>query len=195
MTGLTEPGGTVWLSVSSNPARKYPHTWEMVEVPGIGLVGVNTMHPNRIVESAIHSSLIPELAGYGTCRREVKYGCNSRIDLLLQDWARPPCYVEIKNVHLFRQPGLAEFPDCVTERGARHLREMALMVAAGHRAAMVYLIQSDYPQRFALAAGLDPDYVKEFRQARKAGVEAYAYCCKLTCEEIVLYRAVPLEDP
>ena len=195
MTGLTTPGRTVWLSVSANPARKYPHTWEMVEVEGLGLVGVNTGHPNRIVEDALAAGLIPELAGYATCRREVKYGSNSRIDLRLEDGGRPACYVEIKNVHLFRQSGLAEFPDCVTERGAKHLREMARMVQHGHRAAMVYLIQSGYPERFALAGDLDPDYVRDFRHARNTGVEAYAYCCKLTPEEIVLHRAVPLEDP
>jgi sugar fermentation stimulation protein A len=195
MTGLTKPGGTVWLSTSTNPARKYPHTWEMVEVTGIGLVGINTAHPNRIVADAIEAAAIPELTGYTSCRREVRYGNNSRIDLLLEGAGRPSCYIEIKNVHLFRENGLAEFPDCVTARGAKHLRELAQMAAAGHRTAMVYLVQSDYPTRFALAGDLDPDYVREFTAARKAGVEAYAFSCKLTLGGIVLDRAVPVEDP
>ncbi len=194
MTGLTTPGSSVWLSVSSNPARKYAHTWELVEVPELGLVGINTGLPNRIVEEAITAGRIPELGGYATMRREVKYGEHSRIDLLLENGGNR-CYVEVKNVHLFRQPGLAEFPDCVTERGARHLRELAIVASQGHRAVMVYLVQAAYPARFTLAADLDPHYVRDFRLARKAGVEAYAFACETSPQEITLTRAVPVEDP
>lgn len=195
MLGLNEPGSTVWLSRSDNPARKYPHTWEMVDVAGKGLVGVNTGLPNRIVSEAIAAGLVPGLAGYGRQRREVKYGRNSRIDILLEDDGRPPCYVEVKNTHLFRRPGLVEFPDCVTERGTKHLHELADMTRQGARAAMMYLVQADFPDACALAADLDPNYVKAFMTERKAGVEAFALCCKVTTGEITACRTIPVLDP
>ena len=144
MIGLTEPGSEVWLSANTNPKAKLDWRWELVRV-GDGLVGVNTAHPNRLVEEAIGRQAIPELDGYGSCRREVRYGQNSRIDLLLEDESRPPCYLEIKNVNLKRAlPGretAAEFPDAVTKRGAKHLVELSDMVADGARAVMFYLVQ------------------------------------------------------
>lgn len=194
MLVLNEPGSTVWLSRSDSPTRKYAHTWELVEIPGKGLVGVNTGLPNRIVAEAIRGGLLPDLAGYGSLRHEVKYGRNSRIDMLLQGGG-PDCYVEVKNTHLFRTPGLVEFPDCVTERGRKHLDELAAMTRAGHRAAMVYLVQADFPQACSLAADLDPAYVKAFVTARNAGVEAFALCCKVTTTEITAVRAIPVLDP
>ena len=121
MTGLDRPLSRVWLSDSGNPLRKYPCTWELVETDlgsGAELVGINTGQPHQLVAEAIESGLIPELSGYPSVRREVKYGQNSRIDFLLDDPARTPCYLEIKNVHLVRKPHLAEFPDCVTKRGS-----------------------------------------------------------------------------
>ena len=144
MLGLTAPGSRVWLSRSDSQTRKYAHTWEMVEADlghGPALVGINTGHPNKLVAEAIASSRIKTLTGYQTLRREVRYGEASRIDILLEDARKGRCYVEVKNVHLMRQAGLAEFPDCVTERGAKHLRELAAMAAEGHRSVMVFLIQ------------------------------------------------------
>jgi sugar fermentation stimulation protein A len=195
MLGLSAPGATVWLSESDSPSRKYRHTWEMVEADlgrGPCLVGINTGHPNRIVAEAVAAGAIPELAGYASLRREVRYGLNSRIDILLDDAKRGLAYVEIKNVHLSRKAGLAEFPDSVTERGAKHLRELSEMVRQGHRAVMVYLIQRGDAEAFDFAADIDSAYAAAFAEARAAGVEALAYRCTLSPEEIRLDGAVPL---
>jgi sugar fermentation stimulation protein A len=195
MIGLAPPGAPVWLSVSRNPKRKLTHSWELVEVDlgaGPELVGINTSHPNAIAGEAIAAGLIPELAGYPVIRREVKYGRNSRIDILLEGPDRPPCYVEIKNVHLMRQPGLAEFPDAVTKRGAKHLGELADMVADGARAVMLYLIQIGSTGRFGLARDIDQAYGAAFDAASAAGVEAIAWRCRLTREAIEAVGPVPV---
>jgi sugar fermentation stimulation protein A len=193
MLGLTSPGARVWLSTSDTPTRKYPHTWEMVEADlgaGPSLVGINTGHPNRLVAEAIAARRIRKLSGYSSLRREVKYGAASRIDILLEDAKKGRCYVEIKNVHLMRTAGLAEFPDCVTARGVKHLRELSQMVAEGHRAVMLFLIQRGDAKRFALARDLDPGYAEAFRLAAAAGVEAMAFACRMSPEEIALDKAV-----
>ncbi len=195
MTGLAAPGVRVWLSKSANPARKLPFSWELVEVDlgsGQELVGVNTAHPNPLVEAAIAAGTIAELAGYDTLRREVKYGRNSRVDFLLEDRGRPPCYVEVKNVHLMRGKGLAEFPDSVTARGARHLDDLSAMAAQGCRAVMVFLVQIGSADRFALARDIDSHYGIAFDRARKAGVEAIAYRCAISETEITVASAVPV---
>lgn len=195
MLGLTSPGSTVWLSESASKTRKYAHTWEMVEADlghGSTLVGINTGLPNRIVSDAITAGMIPELAGYATLRREVKYGAASRIDILLEDPKRGRCYVEVKNVHLSRRHGLAEFPDCKTERGVKHLAELSDMVRQGHRSVMLYLIQRNDADRFAFATDLDPAYAAAFARAAAAGVGALAYRCRLSPSEILLDAAVPI---
>ncbi len=193
MLGLTAPGATVWLSRSDSPTRKYPHTWELVEADlgeGPALVGISTGHPNKLVAEAIEARRIKPLAGYASLRREVKYGVASRIDILLEDAKKGRCYVEIKNVHLMRHAGLAEFPDCVTARGVKHLRELGQMVAEGHRAVMLFLIQRTDATRFKLAGDLDPAYLEAFGQAMSAGVEAMAYSCRLSPEEIALDKPI-----
>ncbi|MGQ0673090.1 MAG: DNA/RNA nuclease SfsA [Hyphomicrobium sp.] len=195
MLGLTAPGSIVWLSESDSPTRKHRHTWELIEADlgqGPTLVGINTQHPNRIVEDALKGGRIEGLAGYAGLRREVKYGLNSRIDLLLEDAAKGLCYVEVKNVHLSRKAGLAEFPDSVTERGVKHLAELSSMVAQGHRAVMVYLIQRADIRRFGLAADIDPAYAAAYAEAKAAGVEMLAFRCRLTPEEIALDSDVPI---
>jgi len=197
MLGLNAPGARVWLSKSDNPSRKLAHSWELIEVDfggGLELVGINTGHPNAIVAEAIAAGRIPELAGYATARREVRYGKASRVDFLLASPDRPPCYVEIKNVHMMRRPGLAEFPDAVTKRGAKHLAELSDMVATGARAVMLYLVQIGSAERFALARDIDPAYGRAFVAALAAGVEAIAYRCRITCGGIELAEPVSLAD-
>ncbi len=191
MMGVAPEGARVWLRDSQNPKRKHRFTWELVEVDG-GLSGINTANPNTLAEEAVRAGVIPELTGYASLRREVKYGENSRIDLLLEDPERPPAYVEVKNVHLRRDRSLAEFPDCVTSRGAKHLRELADQVALGHRAVMLFVIQRTDCDAFALASDLDPAYASAFALARAAGVEALAYTCAITPEGIDVNRPVPI---
>jgi sugar fermentation stimulation protein A len=195
MTGLAAPGARVWLSKSDSKARKLAYSWELVEVDfgaGAELVGVNTAHPNPIAAAAIAAGAIPELAGYASLRREVRYGRNSRIDILLEDSSRPACYVEVKNVHLMRETGLAEFPDCVTARGAKHLDELAGVVAAGGRAMMLFLVQIGSAARLRLARDIDPAYGAAFDRARAAGVEAIAWRCRISHEAILLEGPVPV---
>jgi sugar fermentation stimulation protein A len=196
MLGLDAPGSEIWLSRSSNPARKLPLTWELIRV-GDHLVGINTGHPNRLVAEAIAAGQIPELAGYAGQRREVAYGRNSRIDILLEAPAndssgRPPCYVEVKNVHL-RRATAAEFPDSVTARGAKHLDEMGTMVEAGARAVMVYLVQRGDCDRFKIAGDIDPAYARALDRARERGVEAVCHACVVTTEGIEVAGPQPLD--
>jgi sugar fermentation stimulation protein A len=196
MMGLKNPGQVVWLSTSESPTRKYKHIWEMVEHDlgkGATLVGVNTSHPNAIVAEAIAGGKIKTLAGYATLERERKYGKNSRIDILLSDTQRPLTYVEIKNVHMSRKAGLAEFPDSVTERGAKHLGELSDMVREGHRAVMIFLIQRADVTALSLARDVDAAYGEAFDKAAAAGVEMLAVRCKLSAGGIVVDKLVPIK--
>jgi sugar fermentation stimulation protein A len=195
MTGLNAPGLRVWLSRSGDPKRKLAHTLELVEADG-GLVGLHTGRPNAIAAEAIAAGVIPELAGYATLRREVRYGTASRVDLLLEDPMRGLCYVEVKNVHLRRadgpNPGAAEFPDSVTARGARHLEELSAMVAVGHRAVMLFCVQRMDCDRLVAAADIDPRYAAGLARAVAAGVEALAWDCAVTLQGIALRRPMPV---
>ena len=190
MMGLKEPGLRVWLSESTNPKRKLKYSWELLEVDG-GLVGINTNHPNGIVYDAIKLNKINELTGYSNSKREVKYGKNSRIDILLEE-GNSSCYVEVKNVHLKRNGALAEFPDSVTARGAKHLQELGDMVEAGHRAVMFYLVQRTDCSAFALADDIDPTYADAFKTARERGVEMLCYGCDITLDSITVSKPIPI---
>lgn len=193
MMGLNAPGSEVWLSPARSPGRKLPYTLELVRAGS--LVGVNTGRPNTLAEEAIRAGRIPELTGYEAIRREVPYGKNSRIDILLEGGGRPPCLVEVKNVHLRRgRETAAEFPDCVTARGAKHLVELQDMVADGRRAVMLYVVQREDCARFRLAADLDPAYAAAFTVARAAGVEALCYSCKVGLEAIELAGPLPIDE-
>jgi sugar fermentation stimulation protein A len=189
MLGLSDPGSEVWLSPAPD-GRKLPFGWELVRVDDF-LVGINTAWPNRLAAEALAAGRIEPLRGYGTSRREVRYGENSRIDLLLESPGRPPCYVEVKNVHLKRQGG-AEFPDCVTKRGAKHLDELISMVKAGNRAVMLYVVQRGDCEDFALADDLDPAYAAAFDRARSAGVEMLCYRCDISRDGIEIDRPLPI---
>lgn len=184
MLGLDRPGIEVWLSPAANPGRKLPWSWELCRIDG-HLVGVNTAHPNAIAAEAVRDGRIAELAGYEHIRREVRYGRNSRIDLLLGAAGRPTCHVEVKNVHL-RRGDWAEFPDAVTARGTKHLGELRDVVAAGGRAVMLYLVQRGDCAGFRPAADIDPVYAAALAQAVGDGVEAICYTCRLGLDGIDL---------
>ncbi|MFZ4604869.1 MAG: DNA/RNA nuclease SfsA [Caulobacter sp.] len=176
MLGLNQPGLGCWVSRSDDPKRKLAWTLELVEPDG-GLVGVNTLLPNRLVAEALAADAIPELTGYATHRREVKYGENSRVDFLLTADDRPPCWLEIKNVHLSRTPGLAEFPYCVAARSTKHLRELEAMVAVGDRAVALFVVQRTDCAVFSACAELDPAFARGLGQAADSGVEVLVYRC------------------
>ncbi|TDI60426.1 MAG: DNA/RNA nuclease SfsA [Alphaproteobacteria bacterium] len=191
MLGMKDPGMTVWLSPAANPKRKLKFSWELAEVDGT-LINVNTGHPNKIGEEGIKAGLIPELDGYDQLKREVKYGENSRIDILLsnEDDAKL-CYVEIKSVTLRRKDN-AEFPDSVTARGAKHLAELSNMVAQGHRAVMLYLVQRQDCTSFSIAADLDPNYAEALQQAMAMGVEVLCYTCAVTTDGICVAKPLKI---
>lgn len=193
MLGLIDPGNPVWLSPATNLAAKLKWKWEIVEVEGVA-VGINTSHPNRLAAEAVAAGEIAELAGYRSVRREVKFGQeNSRVDLLLEDHrdGLPPAYVEVKNVTL-KEGEAAAFPDAVTARGAKHLRELAAMRATGARAVMFYIAQRADCTHFSLAERIDPAYADAFRAARQAGVEAIVYQCQVSPAEIRLDRPLAI---
>lgn len=191
MLGLLEEGAEVWLSHHPNPRRKLAWSWELVRAEG-ALVPVNTTNPNRIVPEAIAAGQIPELAGYDRLQLEVRYGVGSRIDLLLTASERAPCYLEIKNVHL-RRGRRAEFPDCVTARGTRHLKELAAMAESGARAALLFIVQRDDCDAFAPAADLDPAYAVQLRIAAASGVEVFCYDCSVSLTAVNLRRLLPVD--
>ncbi len=213
MLGLNLPGLPVWVSQSPDPKRKLAYTLELVEVEG-GLVGVNTMHPNRIVAEALAAGAISELCGYGLCRREVKYGVASRIDFLLEDgddktyprsWhegqtsprnSEPPLkpdhrvWLEVKNVHLMRTPGLAEFPDCVAARSLKHLHELKAMANEGDRAVVLFVVQRADCDAFSACRDLDPAFSDGLERTADAGMEVLAYACDLSITGIRLTRRI-----
>ena len=189
-------GWRVWYSDSGNPKRKYPCTWELSETPGGDLICVNTAQANRIVKEALAQNIISELAVYGTVKPEVKYGAeNSRIDFLLTEAGLPNCYVEVKSATLLDESfgkGQGFFPDAVTERGRRHLRELQQMVAEGHRAILLFCVNHTGIDQIDVADHIDPAYGKVLREALQAGVEVLAYKSLINTETIQLWQPVPV---
>ena len=187
MLSVDEPGSEVWLSPATNTKRKLMFTCELIRCEKI-LVGINTHHPNTLVTEAIQNEEVPELEGFCKLQREVKYGENSRIDILLQDSKMGLCYVEVKNVTMRRdlsKEAPVEFPDAVTSRGTKHLVELSAMVKAGHRAVMFYLVQrEDASGGVAIASDIDPLYGEALYEAQAAGVQILAYGCAISTSEI-----------
>ena len=190
MMGLAEPGMRIWLEPNDDPKKKLRFGWRLVEHEDGHFTGVDTSVPNRALRAALEAQEVPPLAAYGTVRPEVRYGQNSRIDFLLTEPGLPDAYVEVKSVTLSRTPGLAEFPDSVTTRGAKHLAELAHMANAGHRAVMLYLVQRTDCTRFDLARDLDPGYGQAYDEARAQGVETLCFGTRISPQEIRLGDAL-----
>jgi sugar fermentation stimulation protein A len=193
MMGLAEPGMRIWLEPNDDPRKKLKHAWRLVELPEGHLAGIDTGVPNRIVGEALAAGRIEALSGYTTIRPEQRYGTNSRIDFLLSAPGRPDAYLEIKNVHLRRAGDWAEFPDCVTARGAKHLEELRAIVAGGGRAVMLYVNQRSDCTRFRLAPDLDPGYAAAFDRAREAGVEMLCHGTRIAVSGIELAGPLPVD--
>lgn len=194
MLGVCDPGARVWLEPAVGPKRKLRFSWRLLELPGGHWAGIDTGVPNRVVGEALRAGRVPELAAYSEIRAEVRYGRASRVDFLAVGAGLPDAYIEVKNVHLRRAGDWAEFPDSVTARGAKHLDELAAMAEAGHRAVMLFCVQRDDCARMRLAADIDPAYARAYARARAAGVEALAWACRLSREEILLDRPLPIAD-
>lgn len=184
MLGIKAPGIPVWVSRSSNLARKLPYTWEMTKVEGT-FVGVNTTLPNTLVEEAITAKFISEFTSFSSLKREVRYGENSRIDLLLERKSGQRVYIEVKNVHLKRNDS-ALFPDSVTIRGAKHMRELANIIKNRHEAYVMYVVQRDDCKSCALAKDIDPTYSQESDKAFDIGVKPLVYACEVNPNGIKL---------
>ena len=192
MLGCAEPGSRVWLRDSGNPARKYPLGWELSSSDRGTLIGVNTHLANHLVQEGIETGQLVELQGYQSLRREVRYGEEgSRIDLLLQHAARPACYVEVKNVTLVREAGIAAFPDAVSQRGSKHLRELAGLVRQGYRAVLVFCVQRGDAEVVEPARDIDPVYADTLARAVNQGVEVLAYRADVSVNEITLQTRLP----
>jgi sugar fermentation stimulation protein A len=192
MKGCSTPGSRVWLSHSNNPNRKYPLSWELVEVTKDILVGINTAVPNTLAREGIEQAIITELQGYDTIRKEVPYGKEgSRIDLLLQSGENNKCYVEVKNVTLV-DDGIALFPDAVSQRAAKHLRELEAMVEKDHRGVILYCVQRKDAREVRPADLIDPVYGQTLRKSIDQGVEAIAYQASVSTSEIEITNRLPV---
>ena len=193
MTGCAEPGWPVWLSRSDSKTRKYPHTWELVET-GAGMACVHSARANKVVLEAVQEGRIPELAGYAGLKREVKYGEGSRADLLLSDEERR-CYVEVKSVTLCQDGSVGAFPDAVSTRAAKHLRELQTVVESGDRAVIFFCVFHTGIQQVRAAAEIDPDYTHALAKALAAGVETLAWRAHISPQQIRLQEALPVLAP
>jgi len=184
MTGCATPGDTVWYSTSSNAKRKYPYSWELTQTKTGDFICVNTIRANAIIEQAINEGRIEQLTGYQSLTREVKYGDeNSKIDILLSDGERPDAYVEVKSATLL-EDGQGFFPDTVTTRGQKHLRELMQMTERGHRGVLVFAVLHTGISSVKAAKHIDKQYGELFEQAQAAGVEVLSYFSKISPELI-----------
>jgi sugar fermentation stimulation protein A len=192
MAGLAAPGTRVWLEPNDDPARKLKFGWRLVDHENGHFTGIDTGAANRIVAEALQDQGIDALAAYRQVRPEVKYGNKSRIDFLLTGPHLPDAYLEVKSVTLARRPGRAEFPDSVTTRGARHLKDLAEMATLGHRAILLYLVQRTDCADVGIAGDIDPDYAAAFDAACTAGVEVIAHATRITPDALRLGLPLPV---
>ena len=193
MTGCATPGDTVWYSTSASKTRKYPHSWELTETQSGEMICVNTLRANALVQEALTAGQIPELAGYDTLRTEVKYGSeNSRIDFLLQNEDRPDCYIEVKSVTLLQQEN-GYFPDAVTIRGQKHLRELSQIALSGQRAVLFFAVLHSGICNVQPARHIDARYAALLAQAIQDGVELICYKAQLAPSGITLTTPLQIE--
>ena len=193
MMGLAEPGMRIWLEPNDDPKKKLKFGWRLVEHSEGHFTGVDTSVPNRALRAALEAREIKGLEAYTTVRPEQKYGENSRIDFLLQGDGLPDAYVEVKSVTLSRRPGLAEFPDSVTARGAKHMAELAQVRREGHRAMLFYLVQRTDCETVSIAGDIDPNYAQNARLAFEAGVEVLCYDTVISPEGVRLGKRLPFQ--
>jgi len=191
MLSLKDPGNRVWLSPACNPGRKLAWTWELVETVAGVTVGIHTGRANQLVAEALAAGMIPELAGYAGMRREARLGGRSRSDLLLQ-YPGGGCHVEVKSVTAAVNEAIGFFPDAVSARALKHLRELGLRVEGGERAAVVFCVQREDVQAVRPADHIDPAFARALRQAARAGVEVYALGARVSPAEIRLVRRLPV---
>lgn len=195
MTGCATPGDTVWYSTSENSKRKYPHTWEITQTQAGAFICVNTQRANQLAKEAVLSEKIPELVGYSSLKSEVKYGEEgSRIDLMLQADDRPRCYIEVKSVTLAEKE-YGYFPDAVTLRGQKHLRELMSVVAAGERAVLLFAVLHSAIEYFSPAHHIDAQYARLLAEAQHRGVEILAYKAELSADNMALRSPLPVTLP
>lgn len=192
MTGCAEPGDTVWYSTSENTKRKYPHTWELTETQNGALICVNTLWANRLTKEALEQGRVSELSGYSTLKSEVKYGAErSRIDFMLQADFRPDCYIEVKSVTL-AEKDFGFFPDAITERGQKHLRELMSVAAEGKRAVIFFAVLHSAITRFSPARHIDAKYAQLLIEAQRKGVEILVYKAELSAGSMTLKEPLPI---
>lgn len=195
MKRCQQDSARVWLSKSANPKRKLGYTWELVEVDGEHLACINTGLPNKLVGEAIANGVVSELTGYAELKAEVKYGEKSRIDWLLTGGEGQKCYVEVKNVTLLEEDGKGYFPDAVTDRGRKHLYELAKMVEEGHRAVLFFCVSHSGIDSVSPAIHIDEKYALAFAEVIKKGVEVLAYKVDITTEKMLVSHSIPVILP
>ncbi|NNE39063.1 MAG: DNA/RNA nuclease SfsA, partial [Gammaproteobacteria bacterium] len=192
MLGCSQPGLKVWVQNTFNSNRKYPYSWELVQTNNNILVGINTLLSNKLVREGIEINKIPEIQNYDAIKTEVRYGKeNSRIDLLLKSNTQPDCFVEVKNVTMVENK-IAYFPDAVSQRGLKHLRELIDNVNCGNRSIIFFCIQRNDATSFSPAHQIHPEYAKLLKEAANSGVETLAYTCNLTTTKLEIKSPVPV---
>lgn len=193
MLNCMAEGARVWFSRNDDPKRKLKATWELVETPHGRVACINTGRANRLIEEALTAGVITELAGFTKLRREVKYGEeNSRADFCLL-FGEQPVFVEVKSVTLgFAESDTAAFPDAVTTRGAKHLRELTALANSGQRAVLVYCVNLTGINAVRAAQEIDPEYAAALAEAKAAGVEVLAYGTTITPAGIAVTHALEI---